>query len=74
MSNPLWFDEQNTRRGDLSGDGFQQAIDNAVASAVAAGVTGMTQRRAKIMLDRLVEAGGATENAGTYTGVLVEDT
>jgi len=33
----------------------------------------MTQRRAKIMLDRLVEAGGATENAGTYTGVLVED-
>lgn len=85
MSNPLWFDEQNTRRGDLSADGFQQAIDNAVAillflaasgpsnvAAVAAGVTGMNQRRAKIMLDRLVEAGGATVNSGTYTGVLAE--
>lgn len=32
----------------------------------------MNQRRASIMLDRLVEAGGATVNAGTYTGVLVE--
>lgn len=32
------------------------------------------QRRATIMLDRLVAGGGATENEGTYTGVLVEDT
>jgi len=83
----LWFDENNTRRGDLDAAGFQQAIDNAVSillylaanggrtvSQVASGVPGMTQRRAKIMLDRLVAAGGATVNEGTYTGVLVEDT
>lgn len=81
----MWYDEANNRRGVLSEEGFQQAIDNAVAvllflaaegastvSAVAAGVPGMTERRAKIMLDRLVEAGGATESGGSYTGVLVE--
>jgi len=33
----------------------------------------MDKRRAEIMLDRLVTAGGATESDGTYTGVLVED-
>lgn len=83
----LWFDEHGCRRGDLDAAGFQQAIDNAVAillflasegpssaADVAAGVSGMNLRRAQIMLDRLVEAGGATESEGTYTGVLVEDT
>lgn len=81
----LWFDEQGTRRGVLSEDNFQTAINNAVAimlflaaggpstaSEVAAGVTGMTVRRATIMLGRLVEAGAATVDTGTYTGVLVE--
>ena len=82
----MWFDESGSRRGVLSEDGFQDAIDNAVAvllflasdgpstaAEVAAGVSGMNLRRASIMLDRLVAGGGATESEGTYTGVLVED-
>jgi len=82
----LWYDENKTRRGDFTEADFQAAINNAVgillflaaegpstATEVAAGVTGMDKRRAEIMLDRLVTAGGATESDGTYTGVLVED-
>ena len=84
----LWFDENKTRRGVLSADDFQNAINKSVAillflaasgpsnvAAVAAGVTGMSDtRRAKLALDSLVTAGGATEDSGTYTGVLVEST
>lgn len=83
----LWYDEHGCRRGDLTPEGYEQAIKDAVAvllflaaeggstvSEVAAGVTGLDQRRAGILLDLLVDAGGATENEGTYTGVLVEDT
>ncbi len=82
----LWFDEQGTRRGVLSEDAFQEAIDNAGAvllflaatgastvSEVAAGVSGVADtRRAEILLDRLVIAGLATEAGGDYTSVLVE--
>lgn len=81
----MWYDESNNRRGVLSEDAFQQAIENAVAvllflasdgpstvEDVASGVTGMDERRAAIMLDRLVDAGGATKSDGSYTGVLVE--
>lgn len=82
----LWFDEQGTRRGVLSEDDFQEAIDNAGAvvlflaanpassvAAVASGVAGMNERRAAILLDRLVVAGLATEAGGDYSSVLVED-
>jgi len=80
----LWFDEQGTRRGVLSEDAFQEAIDNAgavvlflaanpasSATDVAAGVSGMNERRAAIMLDRLVSAGLATETSGDYSSVLI---
>lgn len=83
----LWYDEGGSRRGLMAAEDFQTAIDNAVAillflasdgpstaAEVAAGVSGMTERRAGILLDRLVTAGGATEDTGTYTGVLVEAT
>lgn len=82
---PIWFDENNTRRGVLSADDFQEAISNAgaitlflaanpasTAAEVAAGVAGMTQRRAGLLLDRLVTAGLATESEGDYSSVLVE--
>jgi hypothetical protein len=82
----IWYDENNTRRGVLSADDYQEAVGNAVATLlflasdgpataaqVAAGVTGMTERRAELLLARLVTAGGATEDGGTFTGVLVED-
>lgn len=82
----MWFDESGNRRGVLSEESFQDAIDSAgaivlflaatgasTASAVASGVSGMTLRRATIMLDRLVSAGLATEDGGSYTSVLVED-
>lgn len=80
----LWYDGAN-RRGVLSEEAFQEALDASVGillflasdgastvSEVAAGVTGMTERRAQILLDRLVAAGGATVDSGTYTGVLAE--
>lgn len=82
----LWFDEGGNRRGVLDETSFQEALGNAVSillflasdgpatvSQVVAGVTGLTTRRATILLDRLVDAGGATVDDGTYTGVLVED-
>ncbi|MGB3389457.1 MAG: hypothetical protein WBA88_15900 [Pseudaminobacter sp.] len=82
----LWYDENNTRRGVLSAADFQAAMNTAgsitlflaaeggsTATQVASGVAGLTERRAKLALDSLVTAGLATEDSGTYTGVLVED-
>lgn len=82
----MWYDDDGCRRGELSYEGYAQSITDVVsiilflasdgpstATAVASGVSGMTAHRAKLLLDLIVEAGGATVNSGTYTGVLVED-
>jgi hypothetical protein len=82
----VWFDENGHRRGDISKEAFDASVGDVVnilltlaaegpssAEEVAAKVTGLNTRKAALLLDAIVEAGGATENAGDYTGVLVED-